>query len=226
MIKERLISIPSRSPVKRIPGKYQDIHKSIKKRNNYMILHSCKMLESFYNKNGITALILDGSEMRTTKVLKKLGNKLKKIDIVEYDKETFNRMKSQVNNYKINLYQFHLKNFLEWNKFDPYTNVFYLDAMGSLFSSGYSYGSDILVNEFLKKNKCDEIILGITFCLRDGTTLNFKAKEKKSLVLLEKIFEVNGFNHVNLTSYEDSRYKGQNMSSRSMMFYLFYLKRI
>ena len=83
-----------------------------------------------------------------------------------------------------------------------------------------------MLNEFLKKNKCNEIILGITICLRDGSTLSYNVKEKKILTLLDKVFKGNGFDYVNLTTENDSRYKGQGMCCRGMAFYLFLLKRI
>ena len=141
--RENIINIPNHSPIKRIPGKYIDNPKLSKKRNNYMILHSCKLLESFYNKNGIIALILDGKEMRTTKVLEKLGDKLKKLCIVECNFVTFNHMKRlrDSNQYKnkIKLYYIHLKNFIDCNMCDPYTNVVYFDVMDSLFSSYNSF---------------------------------------------------------------------------------------
>ena len=227
MKKEHLIQMPSHSPVKRFPGKYHDLPSYNKKRNNYMILHSCKLLQSFYKVNGINALILDGQEMRTTKALMKLGHRLNKLDIVECNKDTFNIMKASKKDKKINIYFYHLKNFLEYNKCDPYTNLFYLDAMCSLFSSEYSFGSDLLINEFLKKSKCDEIILGITICLRDGANLSFTIKEKKIMILLDKIFCANGFDYTNLTGDNNfSRYKGQRMNTKSMVFYLFFLKRI
>ena len=53
-----------------------------------------------------------------------------------------------------------------------------------------------------------------------------KLKKKKILTLLDKIFSGNGFEYTNLTSENDSRYKGQNMYSRAMAFYLFFLERI
>ena len=227
MNKENLIKIPSHSPIKRFPGNYTDIPKYDKKRNNYMILHSCKMLNKFYNKDGITALVLDGKEMRTTNVLMKLGEKLKKIDIVEINPDTYNRMKQLTrNNKKINAHNMHLKNYLDFNLCDPLTNLVYFDAMCSLFSSEASFGSDIMINEFLRRNKCNQIIFGITICLRDGYSMNYKVKEKKILTLLDKIFSGNGFEYTNLTSENDSRYKGQNMYSRAMTFYLFFLERI
>ena len=227
MNKENLIKIPCRSPVKRIPGNYKDIPKYYKERNNYMILHSCKLLEEFYNKGGIIALVLDGKEMRTTNVLIKLGEKLKKIDIVEINPDTYNRMKQLTrNNKKINAHNMHLKNYLDFNLCDPLTNLVYFDAMCSLFSSEASFGSDIMINEFLRRNKCNQIIFGITICLRDGYSMNYKVKEKKILTLLDKIFSGNGFEYTNLTSENDSRYKGQNMYSRAMAFYLFFLQRI
>ena len=227
MNKENLIKIPCRSPVKRIPGNYTDIPKYYKKRNNYMILHSCKLLEEFYNKGGIIALVLDGKEMRTTNVLIKLGEKLKKIDIVEINPDTYNRMKQLTrNNKKIKVYNMHLKNYLDFKLCDPLTNLVYFDVMCSLFSSEASFGSDIMINEFLRRNKCNQIIFGITICLRDGYSMNYKVKEKKILTLLDKIFSGNGFQYTNLTSDNDSRYRGQNMCSRAMAFYLFFLERI
>ena len=76
----------------RRPGIYPDEYSKTKAENNILILHSCKLLDSYYKEEGITALILDGKEMRTTKSLLHLGEKLKKLIIVESNESTYNEL--------------------------------------------------------------------------------------------------------------------------------------
>ena len=60
-------------------------------------MHSCKLLEAYYNnEQGITALILDAKEMRTTKALMQLGLILKELIIVEKNKNTVEIMKNEI----------------------------------------------------------------------------------------------------------------------------------
>ena len=50
-------------------------------------------------------------------------------------------------------------------------------------------------------------------------------QQQKILLLLEKIFFINGFAYKSLLPKKKLRYKGQNTGNRSMMFVLFYLKK-
>ena len=45
------------------------------------------------------------------------------------------------------------------------------------------------------------------------------------MILLKKIFEINGFMYKSLIDDKNLRYKGQNTGNRSMMFVLFFLFR-
>ena len=68
-------------PRKRNPKEYKDNFSIKKAENNTLILHACKLLKSYYNGEGIRALILDGEKMRTTNSLKFLDSRLKELII-------------------------------------------------------------------------------------------------------------------------------------------------
>ena len=218
-----LIIIPGRDSRNRIPGYYPDLPTKEKQKNNISILHACKLLKSYYNQNGIKALVLDGKEMRTTNTLKSLGDRLKTIYIVEYNNPTYELM---LNNKKSNVRCFncHIKEYID-DLNDPYTNVAYFDIMSTFFTSEKSYGSDIIIHKFLQQSFCDEIILAATFCLRNSASQFYEIQQQKILLLLKKIFIINGFSYKSLLSKKKLRYKGQNTGNRSMMFVLFYLKK-
>ena len=220
---EPIIVIPGYASKNRIPGFYPDLLSKEKSKNNNCILHACKLLKSYYNKNGINALVLDGKEMRTTRTLEKLGDKLKNVNIVEYNNQTYEFMLNEKRP-NVHCYNCHIKEYID-NLNDPNTNVIYLDTMGYFFTSEKSFGSDIIINEFLRQSNCDEIILGATFCLRNPFSQMHEIQQKKILLLLDKIFIVNGFVYKSLVPKKHLRYKGQKAPNKSMMFVLFYLKR-
>ena len=218
-----LIIIPGRDSRNRIPGTYPDLPTKEKAKNNISILHACKLLKSYYNQDGINALVLDGKEMRTTNTLKSLGNRLKNIYIVEYNNPTYELMlKDKKSN--IHCFNCHIKEYID-DLNDPYTNVAYFDIMSTFFTSEKSFGSDIIIHKFLQQSKCDEIILAATFCLRNSVSQFYEMQQQKILLLLEKIFFINGFAYKSLLPKKKLRYKGQNTGNRSMMFVLFYLKK-
>jgi len=220
---EPIIVIPGQTSKNRIPGYYPDILTKEKARNNNYILHACKLLKSYQNNKGINALVLDGKQMRTTHTLQKLGDKLKKIIIVEYSNETYEYM---LNKKRTNVYCYncHIKEYID-NLNDPRTNVVYFDTMGSFFTSKKSYGADIIINEFLRQSICDEIILAATFCLRNPSSQLYEIQQNKILLLLDKIFIINGFSYKSLVPKNNLRYKGQKAFGKSMIFVLFYLRR-
>lgn len=68
---------------------------------------------------------------------------------------------------KIHCYNCHIKEYVyELN--EPSTNVVYFDIMSTLFTSEKSYGSDIIINEFLRQSFVNEMIFAATFCLRNS----------------------------------------------------------
>lgn len=219
------IVIPGREIKNRIPGEYPDLPTKEKAKNNISILHACKLLKSYYNKEGINALILDGKEMRTTRTLQSLGDKLKSINIVEYNNPTYELMINEKKlKSKIHYYNCHIKEYID-DLNDPNTNVVYFDIMSTFFTSEKSFGSDIIIHKFLQQSMCDEIILAATFCLRNSVSQSHEIQQKKILLLLDKIFTANGFLYKSLISNKKLRYKGQNTGNKSMMFVLFYLRR-
>ena len=211
----------------RNPGKYQDNFSIKKKNNNILILHSCRLLEAYYNNEGITALVLDAEKMNTTNTLLKLGPILKKVIIVENNKETYNKMLQAINIYDLDRVEIHnclmdtyLREYL-----NPKINVVYFDLNENFFTSERSYGSDFAINYFLEKSVAKEIILAATFCLRSIHSGKYDLQEKKILLLLEKIFIVNGFDSKKLISEKDMRYRGQKGLNKALMFVLYSLKR-
>lgn len=220
-----VIVLPGRELKNRVPGSYPDIPTKEKAKNNISILHACKLLPAFHSKQGITALVLDGKEMRTTNTLVSLGDVLKRVNIVEYNNLTYERMlnkKREKNNEKIHCHNCHIKEYID-DLNDPKTNVVYFDIMSTLFSSEKSFGSDIIIHEFLKKSTEKQIVLAATFCLRNSAPQSYVIQQNKILLLLEKIFKINGFKAQILLSKNKLRYKGQNTGNKSMMFVLFYL---
>ena len=210
----------------RRPGIYPDEYSKTKAENNILILHSCKLLDSYYKEEGITALILDGKEMRTTKSLLYLGKKLKKLIIVESNKSTFNELldkKKDYNNIEIEIHNCLMDNYLNKNEFDPNINLVYFDLMENFFSSKASEGSDFDINLFLQKSKVNQIIFAATFCLRSIHKSNFELQKKKILLVLGKIFLGNGFNYEQLNYNEKMRYKGQKANNKALMFVLYKL---
>ena len=209
----------------RNPGKYQEKFSIKKKENNVLILHACKLLNAYYNNEGIIALILDAEEMNTTNSLLRLESILKKIIIVENNKETFDKMKEKIisNNLdKIELHKGKMDLYLE-NDLNPEINVVYFDLNESFFSSKVSYGSDYAINLFLRKSEVNQIVFAATFCLRSRNVGKYDLEEKKILLFLEKIFRVNGFKSKLLIRKKDMRYKGQKAHNKALMFVLFFL---
>ena len=221
-----IIVLPGRAIKNRIPGIYPDLPTKEKAKNNISILHACKLLKCYQNNEpSINALVLDGKKMRTTHTLTRLGKKLNNINIVEYNNETYERMLyAKKLNPKIQIYNCHIKEYID-SLNDCYTNVAYFDIMSTFFTSEKSFGSDIIINKFLKDSLCDEIILAATFCLRNSVSQSHQIQQKKIMILLQKIFEINGFKYKSLISDKNLRYKGQNTGNRSMMFVLFFLYR-
>ena len=219
-----IIVLPGRAIKNRIPGIYPDLPTKEKAKNNISILHACKLLKCYQNNEpSINALVLDGKKMRTTHTLTKLGKKLNNINIVEYNNETYERMLyAKKLNPKIQIYNCHIKEYID-SLNDGYTNVAYFDIMSTFFTSEKSFGSDIIINKFLRDSLCDEIILAATFCLRNSVSQSHQIQQKKIMILLQKIFEINGFKYKSLISEKNLRYKGQNTGNRSMMFVLFFL---
>ena len=211
----------------RRPGIYPDEYSKTKAENNILILHSCKLLDSYYKpEKGITALILDGKEMRTTKSLLHLGEKLKKLIIVESNKSTYNKLldkKKDYNNIEIEIHNCLMDNYLNKNEFDSNINLVYFDLMENFFSSKASDGSDHAINLFLQKSKVNQIIFAATFCLRSVHKSNFELQKKKILLVLGKIFLGNGFNYEQLNYNEKMRYKGQKANNKALMFVLYKL---
>lgn len=221
-----IIVLPGRAFKNRIPGLYPDLPTKEKAKNNISILHACKLLKCYYNSEpSINALVLDGKKMRTTNTLTRLGKKLNNITIVEYNNETYEKMlNSKKLNPKIQIYNCHIKEYID-SLNNSYTNVVYFDIMSTFFTTEKSYGSDIIINKFLKDSLCDEIILAATFCLRNSVSQSHQIQQKKIMILLKKIFEINGFMYKSLIDDKNLRYKGQNTGNRSMMFVLFFLFR-
>lgn len=219
-----IIVLPGRAFKNRIPGLYPDLPTKEKAKNNISILHACKLLKCYYNSEpSINALVLDGKKMRTTNTLTRLGKKLNNITIVEYNNETYEKMlNSKKLNPKIQIYNCHIKEYID-SLNNSYTNVVYFDIMSTFFTTEKSYGSDIIINKFLKDSLCDEIILAATFCLRNSVSQSHQIQQKKIMILLKKIFEINGFMYKSLIDDKNLRYKGQNTGNRSMMFVLFFL---
>ena len=211
----------------RRPGIYPDEYSKTKAENNILILHSCKLLDSYYKpEKGITALILDGKEMRPTKSLLHLGEKLKKLIIVESNKSTYNELldkKKGYNNIEIEIHNCLMDNYLNKNEFDSNINLVYFDLMENFFSSKASNGSDHAINLFLQKSKVNQIIFAATFCLRSIHKSNFELQKKKILLVLGKIFLGNGFNYEQLNYNEKMRYKGQKANNKALMFVLYKL---
>ena len=218
-----IIIIPVNTSKNRIPGDYPDLPSKKKIKNKISLLHACKLLSAYHNKEGINALVLDGKEMRTSFTLQNLGDKLKNINIVQYNNQTYGLMLNSKNP-KIHCYNCHIKDYLETLN-DPNTNLAYFDTMSSFFTTEKTYGVDIIIHEFLKQSICDEIILGATFCLRNPASLSHEIQIKKILLLLEKMFLINGFNYKSLIPKNNLRYKSQNMENKSMMFVLYKLKK-
>ena len=219
-----IIVLPGRANKNRIPGIYPDLPTKEKAKNNISILHACKLLKCYYNQDpSINALVLDGKKMRTTNTLTRLGNKLNNITIVEYNNATYEKMlHAKKLNPRIQIYNCHIKEYID-SLNNCYTNVAYFDIMSTFFTSEKSFGSDIIINKFLKDSLCDEIVLAATFCLRNSVSQSHQIQQKKIMILLQKIFEINGFNYKSLISDKNLRYKGQNTGNRSMMFVLFFL---
>jgi len=219
-----LIVLPGRALKNRIPGIYPDLPTKEKAKNNISILHACKLLKCYYNQEpSINALVLDGKKMRTTNTLTKLGDKLNNITIVEYNNATYEKMlHAKKLNPRIQIYNCHIKEYID-SLNNCFTNVAYFDIMSTFFTSEKSFGSDIIINKFLRDSLCDEIILAATFCLRNSVSQSHQIQQKKIMILLQKIFEINGFKYKSLISDKNLRYKGQNTGNRSMMFVLFFL---
>ena len=94
-----IIVLPGRAFKNRIPGLYPDLPTKEKAKNNISILHACKLLKCYYNSEpSINALVLDGKKMRTTNTLTRLGKKLNNITIVEYNNETYEKIKAKKRN--------------------------------------------------------------------------------------------------------------------------------
>ena len=208
----------------RRPGIYPDEYSKNKVENNILISQSCKLLKSYYNSEGITALILDGKHMRTTNSLLNLGSTLKKLIIVESNKSTYNELKYKTEGYNIiEIHNCLMDNYLNRIEFDPLINVVYFDLMENFFSSKASNGSDHAINLFLQKSKVNQIIFAATFCLRSIYKSSFELQEKKILLFLGKIFLGNGFNYRQLNYKKNMRYKGQKANNKALMFVLYKL---
>ena len=210
----------------RKPGFYPDEYSINKVENNILILHSCKLLKNYYNLEGITALILDGKRMRTTKSLFYLGDILKKLIIVESNKSTYDELRYKTQYYNnIEIHNCLMDNYLNKNEFNPLINLVYFDLMETFFSSKKSNGSDHAINLFLQKSEVNELIFAATFCLRSIHKNNFAQQEKKILLFLSKIFLGNGFKYKQLNLTEKMRYKGQRANNKALMFVLYKLTR-
>lgn len=214
-----------KNPRKRNPKEYKDKYSIKKAENNTLILHACKLLKSYYNGEGIRALILDGKEMRTTNSLKFLDSRLKELIIVEFNKETYGIIKDMTkSDNNITCYNCHINDYIKKYN-NPYINVVYFDLMLNFFSSPSSFGSDFVINEFLLKSVVNELIFAATFCLRNAENMNFDNQVEKILLCLEKIFCANGFQKTTLISKNNMRYRGQRGPNKALMFVLYYLKK-
>ena len=213
-----------KSPRKRYPGHYPDKYSIKKDENNTLILHSCKLLKSYYN-DGIKALILDGKEMRTTKSLKYLGDRLKELIIVEYNKETYSIINNEIKSDKyIRCYNHHINDYIN-NYNTSKINLVYFDLMENFFSSQNSLGSEFPIKIFLSKSEVNELIFASTFCLRNAENMNYQLQVDKILDSLDDIFNKNKFEKTQLIPKNNMRYKGQRGANKSLMFVLYYLKK-
>ena len=166
--------------------------------------------------------------MNTTKTLLKLGSRIKKIIIVENNKETYNKMLEEINTKKLNKVEVHKNKmdiYLE-NYLNPKINVVYFDLNESFFTSEVSYGSDYAINLFLKKSQVNEIIFAATFCLRSCHVGKYELEKEKILLFLKKIFLGNGFNFTQLILNGKMRYRGQKGNNKALMFVLYKLTKI
>ena len=188
-------------------------------------MHACKLLKAYYNEEGIKALILDGKEMRTTGKLLNLNNKLKKLIIVEFNKNTYYDILEKIKLYEnIKCFNGHIDDYIEKNN-DPEINLVYFDLMENFFSSESSHGSDYPINQFLFKTKVNEIILAATFCLRNTNNTDFDTEVEKILIELDLIFRSHLFKYECLLNKKDMRYRGQRGPNKALMFVIFYLKK-
>lgn len=216
------IVLPTNLPVNRKPGIYDDVYSIYKLKHNSYILNAAKTLK----ENEIRALTLDGKQMRTTKALLQLKEKLKVLYIVEINNETFNILCSKLSGHEnIQIYNTHIGDFIKKN-IDPKINVVYFDVMCSFFSSEKTEGSDIIIKQFLQQSEVDNMIFAATFCLRNGLSISFSLQKKKILTKLKILFILTGFSKAELLMNEDEViYKGQKANNMSMMFVLFSLSR-
>ena len=220
-----IIIIPFRNHQNRLPSYYPDIDSKIKKEHNIAILHSCKLLKSFSNNEGIFAMILDGREMRTTKELFFLNDNLKELKIVEYDPITYKELIEKTKNEKkIEIFQTHIYSYVK-NFSSPFINVVYFDVISNFFSSKKTYGTESIIELFLEKSKVDEIVLAGTFCLRSSFIRNFEEQKKNILVRLEQLFIKNNFVGKLVIPEKEILYRGQRSCNKSMMFVLYLLNR-
>ena len=66
---------------KRSPGKYPDVYSMKKEENNTLILHSCKLLEAYYNnEQGITAFNIRCKRNENHKSFNAVGLNFKRIN--------------------------------------------------------------------------------------------------------------------------------------------------
>ena len=166
--------------------------------------------------------------MRTTNSLLKLGPILKKLIIIESNKQTYNELSNKISSENYNNIELHnclMDRYLNKIEFNQNINVVYFDLMETFFSSSISHGSDHAINLFLQKVEADEIIFAATFCLRSIHQSKFDIEEKKILLFLGKIFLGNGFQYKQLNYTKKMRYKGQRANNKALMFVLYKLTR-
>lgn len=220
------IAIPEKIIINRIPGIYEDLFSEAKLKHNSYILHAVRLLKDKYLSQGITALILDGKECRTSKALLQLGSRLTKLHIVEINCRTFNLIK-MFSSDKSNIYVYnqHINQYVE-SILDPMINVVYFDVMCSYFSSEKSNGSDKIIKEYLDKVKREEIIFAATFCLRNSTSFNFEKQSKEIMIELDEQFKHHGYQSKLLLNKDEITYKGQRANQKGMMFVLYHLLQV
>lgn len=221
------IYLPMKNDKLRKPGIYSDKPTKEKQIHNNLIYNFSKKLLKSYK---IHALILDGPSLGTTKKLLKLKDRLEEINIVEINDNTFNSIKTNLASNNIDpllvkVYNCHLNDFIV--DLNPLTNLFYLDSMGSYFSSKNKEGTDKVAENALKKIVSEKVIFAATFCLRSGKQgITFDQEAHLTIHSLEQLFIKYCFNYIRLNPKKGGlRYKGKNSSCKNMMFVLYLLEK-
>lgn len=221
-----IIMLPIHNPKHRFGQRaYPDIPKKEKTKHNRLIATAARLLESYKNGEGINALVLDGKEMRTTKMLQSiLGSLLNTVYITEYNLSTYDIQK---NNCPKNVKPFHchIEDFVDEVPEAKFVNVAYFDITCNFRDTQNSNGSESVIRKFLEKSKMKEIVLAATFCMRSSDPRPYEEQKKFILDTLCQIFENNNFGFKPLLHEKEMMYKGQQAGNKGMMFCAFILRR-